>query len=63
MNEAENQIDDLEHKGKKHSIRKARRKKNPKKTRIVQAASGTTSRGPILHSHHRGARRRERARN
>ena len=33
--EAENQINDLEHKEeKKHSIRTARRKKNQKKTRI-----------------------------
>ena len=31
VDETENQINDLEHKKKKHSIRTARRKKNPNK--------------------------------
>ena len=56
VDEAENQINDLEH---KEANQKNKKKKESKKMGVVWAVSGTTSSNP--HSHHRGDRnRRER---
>ena len=50
VNEAENQINDLEHKEAKTTNHNNKKKKESKKMRIVKAASVTTSRGPTFAS-------------
>ena len=58
---AQNQVNYLEHKEEKNNYSEQQEEKIIQKMRIVSAASGTTSRGPIFIS--QCARRRERARN
>ena len=48
VNEAENQINDLEHKEAKNKQSEQQEEKRIQKMRIVQAASGTPSRGPVF---------------
>ena len=61
-NEAENQINALEHKEeKKHSSRTARRKKNSKKQGEAQEPLGHLQ--MYKHLNHRGARKRRGTRN
>ena len=54
VDEAENQINDLEHKETKNNQSRQQEEKRipppPPKKRIVYAASGTTSRGPTFAS-------------
>ena len=50
VDKADNQINGLEHKEAKNNHAEQEEKKNPKKMRIVQTASGTTSRGPTFTS-------------
>ena len=47
MNEAKNQVNDLEHK-KKTSNHYSKKKKESKNSRTVQGASGTISNGPTF---------------
>ena len=50
VDEAKNQINDLEHKEVKTTMQKSKRKKESKRKKIVYAATGTTSRGPTFTS-------------
>ena len=50
VDEAKNQINDLEHKEVKTTMQKSKRKKESKRMKIVYAATGTTSRGPTFTS-------------
>ena len=63
MDEAENQINDLEHKKAKNNHAEQEEKKNPKKIRIVYRSSGITLGGPTFLPHRGARRRREKARN
>ena len=48
VDEAENQINDLEHKEAKNKQSEQQEEKRIQKMRIVQAASGIPSRGPVF---------------
>ena len=50
MNKAENQINDMEQKEAKNKQKSGQEeeKENPKKMRIIKAASWTSSRGPTF---------------
>ena len=61
VDEAENQINDLEHMEAKNNQSTRRRKKNLKKQGECKQPLGQIQ--AFQHSHHRSARRRERARN
>ena len=64
VDEANNQINDLEHKEEKQPIRITRRKKKLKKRRQCKEPLGQRKLQALQPSHHMGARRRrERARN
>ena len=63
VDEAENQINDLEHKEAKNNHEEQEEKKNPKKIRIVYRSSGITLGGPTFLPHRGARRRREKARN
>ena len=62
MDETENQINDIEHKeAKKTTNQNKKKKKEAPKMRIVKQPPGQLQ--AFQHLHHRGARRRETARN